>query len=238
MQTVYGDNLHKNVKSCFLRKNKTNISKCRLPECQALDQPQLSREDLALMNQEEGGDGIQPTTSLCLSLETSLLVSNPSPETSRVQHHSLLMVLEEKRFFFFFFFLIWSKVFVGLIILSISIMIRYGLYCVLKTEKKKKQKKNVWLFVLRFYVPVNPMGWCRARSIYLTTLLLGRLSPLSSLLVLCTFFRLKPETDVNRMYAAKWQLHLLSGGIYELKSKSKTISAMTANICSLVMKYT
>ena len=35
------------------------------------------------------------------------------------------------------------------------------------------------LFVLRFYGPVNPMGSCRARSIYLTTRLLGRLSPLS-----------------------------------------------------------
>ena len=35
------------------------------------------------------------------------------------------------------------------------------------------------LFVLRFYGPVNPMGLCRARSVYLTTRLLGRLSPLS-----------------------------------------------------------
>ena len=34
------------------------------------------------------------------------------------------------------------------------------------------------LFVLRFYSPVNPMGSCRARSVYLTTRLLGRLSPL------------------------------------------------------------
>ena len=35
------------------------------------------------------------------------------------------------------------------------------------------------LFVLRFYGPVNPMGSCRARSVYLTTHLLGKLSPLS-----------------------------------------------------------
>ena len=35
------------------------------------------------------------------------------------------------------------------------------------------------LFVLRFYSPVNPMGSCRARSVYLTTHLLSRLSPLS-----------------------------------------------------------
>ena len=36
------------------------------------------------------------------------------------------------------------------------------------------------LFVLRFYGPVNPMGSCRAWSVYLTTRLLGRLSPLGS----------------------------------------------------------
>ena len=35
------------------------------------------------------------------------------------------------------------------------------------------------MFVLGFYGPVNPMGSCRARSVYLTTRLLGRLSPLS-----------------------------------------------------------
>ena len=33
----------------------------------------------------------------------------------------------------------------------------------------------VCLFVLRFYGPVNPMGSRRARSVYLTTRLLGRL---------------------------------------------------------------
>ena len=37
----------------------------------------------------------------------------------------------------------------------------------------------ICLFVLRFYGPVNPMGSWRARSVYLTTRLLGRLSPLS-----------------------------------------------------------
>ena len=50
------------------------------------------------------------------------------------------------------------------------------------------------LFVLRFYGPVNPMGSCRARSVYLTTHLLGRLSPLSGSPVLCTFFRQKLTT--------------------------------------------
>ena len=39
--------------------------------------------------------------------------------------------------------------------------------------------KGKILFVLRFYGPVNPMGSCRAWSVYLTTRLLGRLSPLS-----------------------------------------------------------
>ena len=38
---------------------------------------------------------------------------------------------------------------------------------------------NRVVVVLRFYGPVNSMGSCRARSIYLTTRLLGRLSPLS-----------------------------------------------------------
>ena len=37
-------------------------------------------------------------------------------------------------------------------------------------------KEFVCLFVLRFYGPVNPMGSCRARSVYRTTRLLGRLS--------------------------------------------------------------
>ena len=37
----------------------------------------------------------------------------------------------------------------------------------------------VCLFVLRFYGPVNPVGSCRVRSVYLTTCLLGRISPLS-----------------------------------------------------------
>ena len=54
---------------------------------------------------------------------------------------------------------------------------------------------HLWsLFVLRFYGPVNPFGSCRALSIYLTTRLLGRLSPLSGLPVLCTFFRHKLTT--------------------------------------------
>ena len=58
----------------------------------------------------------------------------------------------------------------------------------------KSTQRFVCLFVLRFYGPVNPMGSCRARSVYLTTHLLGRLSPLSGLPVLCTFFRQKLTT--------------------------------------------
>ena len=54
--------------------------------------------------------------------------------------------------------------------------------------------EKMCLFVLRFYGPVNSMGSCRARSVYLTTRLLGRLSPLSGSPVLCTFFRQKLTT--------------------------------------------
>ena len=54
------------------------------------------------------------------------------------------------------------------------------------------QKKKQCLFVC--VDPVNPMGSCRARSVYLTTRLLGRLSPLCGQPVLCTFFRLKLTT--------------------------------------------
>ena len=44
-----------------------------------------------------------------------------------------------------------------------------------------------------FYSPVNPVGSCWARSVYLTTLLLGRLSPLSGLTSIVHI--LLPETD-------------------------------------------
>ena len=47
------------------------------------------------------------------------------------------------------------------------------------------------LFELRFYGPVNPMGSCRPRLVYLNTLLPGRFSPLSGWPVLCTFFSQK-----------------------------------------------
>ena len=63
-------------------------------------------------------------------------------------------------------------------------------HCSARREKLVKIRNNRWqwagcimvdvcLFVLRFYGPVNPMGSCRARSVYLITRLLGRLRPLS-----------------------------------------------------------
>ena len=48
-------------------------------------------------------------------------------------------------------------------------------------------KVRKFLFVLKFYGPVNPMGSCRARSVYLTTRLLGRLTSIVHIL--------SPETD-------------------------------------------
>ena len=62
------------------------------------------------------------------------------------------------------------------------------------SQQTTKPTRLVCLFVLRFYGPVNPMGSCRARSVYLTTRLLGRLSSLSGKPVLCTFFRQKLTT--------------------------------------------
>ena len=44
---------------------------------------------------------------------------------------------------------------------------------------KGKKFELARLFVLMFYSLVNPMGSCRAQSVYLITRLLGRLSPLS-----------------------------------------------------------
>ena len=45
--------------------------------------------------------------------------------------------------------------------------------------KENCNGRYLCLFVLMFYGPVNPMGSCLVQSVYLTTLLLGRLSPLS-----------------------------------------------------------
>ena len=51
--------------------------------------------------------------------------------------------------------------------------------CLQQILKEDYLSPFVCLFVLRFYGPVNPRGSCRARSVYLTTRLLGRLSTLS-----------------------------------------------------------
>ena len=48
---------------------------------------------------------------------------------------------------------------------------------------------GLFVFVLRFYGPVNPIGSFRAWSVYLTTLLQGRHSPVSIVHIL------SPETD-------------------------------------------
>ena len=52
------------------------------------------------------------------------------------------------------------------------------------------------LFRLRFYGPFNRMGSGRVWSVFLTTLLLGRLSSLCSLPVLCTFLYQKLTTAI------------------------------------------
>ena len=54
------------------------------------------------------------------------------------------------------------------------------------------------LFVLRFYGPVKPMGSCRARSVYLTTRLLGRRSPL------------RVNQYCAHSFARNWQLSFLN----------------------------
>ena len=66
----------------------------------------------------------------------------------------------------------------------------WALWCTVKSKYTLRFSQRFWkrhqvltlfclLFVLRFYGPVNPMGSCRVLSVYLPTLLLGRLSPLS-----------------------------------------------------------
>ena len=52
-------------------------------------------------------------------------------------------------------------------------------YHLVELHLTKGPSRAIMNFVLRFYDPVNPMGSCRAWSVYLTTRLLGRLSPLS-----------------------------------------------------------
>ena len=82
------------------------------------------------------------------------------------------------------------------------LLIACAFYSLKAVQRGKQEPLPYWvavqadliLFVLRFYGPVNPIGSCRARSVGLTTRLLGRFSPLSSYPVLCTFFRQKLTT--------------------------------------------
>ena len=64
----------------------------------------------------------------------------------------------------------------------------------IKKQDLLRVSKDEDVFVMRFYGLIYPMGSCRARSGYLTTLLLDRLGSLSGLPVLFTFFRQKLAT--------------------------------------------
>ena len=71
-------------------------------------------------------------------------------------------------------------------------MVKHHIFDVTFTFYMYLQCLIVCSFVLRFWGPVNPMGSCRARSVYLTTLLLGRLSPKRLISIVHI---LLPETD-------------------------------------------
>ena len=67
------------------------------------------------------------------------------------------------------------------------------------TRGRLKSVLTMDLFVLRFYGPVNPVGSCRAQSVYLISLLLGRQSSerLTSIVYI-----LLPETDNCRSWVS------------------------------------
>ena len=75
------------------------------------------------------------------------------------------------------------------------------------------------LFVLWFYGLVNPIGSCRAQSVYLITLLLGRLSPLSGQPVLCNSF------------ARNWHLPFLISGRERMTVENISWSILTKECC-------
>ena len=68
--------------------------------------------------------------------------------------------------------------------------------------------KRTFLFVLRFYGPVNTMGSCRARTILLTTLFLGMLSPLCipNFKILGVVFPEKTLTQIALCITLDWEL--------------------------------
>ena len=99
------------------------------------------------------------------------MVSSIKANCSRQHSHFVI--------FFFFFFFRENKTCQADDSHELLNLIFFEKIYILKKKNKKEFKEFVCLFVLRFYGPVNPMGSCRARSVYLTTRLLGRLSPLS-----------------------------------------------------------
>ena len=69
------------------------------------------------------------------------------------------------------------NIFLSLIV-TFSVTLSHESSNIVPVNKNEKWKQPC-LFVLRFYGPVNPMGSCWALSVYLTTRLLGRLSPVN-----------------------------------------------------------
>ena len=79
---------------------------------------------------------------------------------------------------------------------------------------QKKKYFSFFFFALRFNNPVNQLGSCRVQSIYQTTLLLGRLSPLSGSPGLCTFFRQQLTTALlDSAEGIEWPQKIFYGQI-------------------------
>ena len=80
------------------RKNKQRLRQVK--EAIRISQsPHVMNRDRGRGDGQGGGGGIQPeqhpSTGLCLPLVNNLVVSSPSPVTSRGQGHSLMMVLDK-----------------------------------------------------------------------------------------------------------------------------------------------
>ena len=85
-------------------------------------------------------------------------------------------------------------------------MVRYGMDDMARDGMVWYGMVWVWYGTVRygmvwFYSSVNPMGSCRAWSVYLTTLLLGRLSPLKQLT--SNKHILSPETTTALLESAE-----------------------------------
>ena len=70
------------------------------------------------------------------------------------------------------------------------------------TLKRSIHFRSLFELNLRFYGPVNPMGSCRALSVYLTTRFPGRLSPILKRLSNIVHI-LPPETSCAEIFGAK-----------------------------------